>query len=90
MKSFKNAWGQLPPAWRFALRTVAVAAATYAYAAQSDGSFTMDALLDTVKVAGTYALLGLFTPLEAFVGPAFAKPDTVAVPVPPAVDEDQV
>ena len=88
MKSIKNAWGQLPPSARMAARTFAIAVATFLWKSQSDGSFTMDALLDTVKVAGTYAVLGLLTPLEPFVG--VGKPDQVAVPSPPAVDEDSV
>lgn len=61
-----------------AVRVVAIAAFTYAYKAQSDGSFSFDALLDTVKIAGSYAVLGLLTPLEPFVG--IGKPDAVSVP----------
>lgn len=62
-----------------------IAGITYSYKAQSDGSFSLDALLDTMKIAGTYAVLGLLTPLEPFVG--IGKPDKVEVPVPPAVEE---
>jgi hypothetical protein len=70
------------------MRTVAIAVVTYAYKSQSDGSFSLDALIDTAKIAGTYAVLGLLTPIEPFVG--VGKPDAVAVPSPPAVDEDSV
>lgn len=88
MKRVRDWYGQLPPSVRFAGRTFAIAVATYAYKAQSDGSFSLDALLDTAKIAGSYALLGLLTPLEPFVG--VGKPDVVAVPSPPAVDEDSL
>lgn len=84
----KNQWGLLPPNFRFAIKTFALAVVTYAYKAQSDGSFSLDALLDTAKIAGTFALLGLMTPIEPFVG--IGKPDEVSVPVPPAVNEDSV
>lgn len=89
LTNLKNSWGELPPAARMALRTFAIAVITYLYKAQSDGSFTFDALLDTVKIAGSYALLGLLTPLEPFVG--VGKPDVVAVDPPPEpVDTDSV
>ncbi len=76
MSKIFNYWGALSPRIRFAIKTVAIAGVTYAYKSQSDGSFSVDALLDTIKIAGTYAVLGLLTPLEPFVG---VKPETVQV-----------
>ena len=88
MKRLRDWYGSLPASVRFAGRTFAIAVITYAYKAQSDGSFSFDALLDTAKIAGSYALLGLLTPMEPFVG--VGKPAEVAVPSPPAVDENAV
>jgi len=81
----RDAWGLLSPKWRMAIRTVTFAGITYMYSSISDGSFNVDSLIDAIKVSGTYAVLGLITPLEPFVG--VGKPSVVEVPTPPAVPD---
>lgn len=73
------------PAFRFVVRTVVVAAATYLIAAFQQGeAVDLTALGVAAATAGLTALVGLLTPVEPFVGPSFAKPDNVEVPKPPA------
>jgi hypothetical protein len=69
-----------------AIRTASFGVITYVYSSLSDGSFNVDSLIDAVKVSATYAVLGILTPLEPFVG--VGKPAEVGVPSPPAVEED--
>lgn len=69
------------PAFRFGLRQVVVAIASYISAGLATGfndwkSFALGAL-----GAGITATIGLLTPVEPFVG---VKPDNVKVPTPPA------
>ena len=82
----KNWYGTLSPKIRLAVRTVVIAMVTYFAQDISDGDIDdWEGVWLAGKVAGGYALLGLFTPLEPFVG--FNKPDRVEVPSPPAVKE---
>ena len=84
MKSLLNSW-RGSPALRFFVRTIVVAAATYVVTALQQGeAIDLTALGVAAATAGLTALVGLLTPVEPFVGPSFAKPEKVEVPVPPA------
>lgn len=72
------------PAFRFLVRTVVVATATYIMTAFQQGeAIDLTALGVAAATAGLTALVGLLTPVEPFVGPSFAKPERVEVPPPP-------
>ena len=87
----KNFYGKLNPKIRLAVQTVVVGAVVYFAQDLSDGDIDdWEGLWLSVKVSTGFALLAVFTPLNPFVGPNFSKPDVVAVPSPPAVDEDSV
>ncbi len=89
IKKLKNEWGELSPKVRFAIRTFAIGVITYLVRELGDGDIdSWQAVFDAVKTAAVYAFAGLLTPLEPFVG--LNKPDVVAVPSPPAVNEDLV
>lgn len=90
MGGIANAYGRLSPAQRVAVKAAFLALATFLWRDLSqDHDFDGGpAFWDAVKVAGSYLVAAFFTPLEPFVG--FNKPDKVAVPSPPAVDEDSL
>lgn len=77
-------WFKNSPAFRYGARVVAVAVVTYAVSAYHDGITDWTAFAKGVAGAAIYALVGLLTPLEPFVG---VKPSDVNVPVPPASRE---
>ncbi len=89
IKKIKNEWGELSPKARFAIRTFVIGVVTYLVRELGDGDVdSWQAFFDAMKTAAVYAAAGLLTPLEPFVG--VGKPDVVAVPSPPAVDEDKI
>jgi hypothetical protein len=80
----KGAWRKYPKV-RMAARTLAVGVITYLVSEVGDGDIDdWGALGDAMITAAIYALAGIFTPLEPFVGPDFAKANNVTVPEPPA------
>jgi hypothetical protein len=89
VQKFFNEWGALPPKWRMAIRTATAAVGGVLVAGYMEGTIKdWDSLKGAVIAVTLKLILGLFTPEEPFVG--FNKPEVVAVPKPPAVDENVV
>lgn len=71
------------PAARMVLRAAASGAAAYVVASIHAGvAISLVALAAAAGTAAGYAIIGLLTPTEPFVG--VGKPSKVEVPVPPA------
>lgn len=77
-------WFKESPAFRYWTRVVVVAVVAYAVSAYHDGITDWSAFAKGVVGAAVYAVVGLVTPVEPFVG---VKPNDVKVPVPPATRE---
>lgn len=89
VQRFLNEWGALPPKFRFFIRNATAVVGGAAVAAYLSGEVTDWNTLKGAVIAGALKfVVGIFTPEEPFVG--FNKPDVVAVPSPPAADEDLV
>lgn len=80
MNAFKH-----NPAVRFWTRTILVAVVSYAVSAWHDGIGDWAAFAKGAAGAAIYALVGLLTPVEPFVG--VNKPSNIEVPSPPAIPE---
>jgi hypothetical protein len=85
METFRNS-----PGFRMGVRTVVVAILGYLLVVFGTGleAFELDSFLWGFGQALVYAVVGLLTPMEPFVGPDFAKPEAVQVPSPPAVPDN--
>lgn len=78
----KNAWGMLNPRWRMTIRTLVIGLLVYLFSDLSDGDIDdWEKLGQSALISVSYAVLGLLTPLEPFVG--IGKPAVVDVPPPP-------
>lgn len=89
VQRFLNEWGTLPPKFRFGIRALVAAVGGALVAGYLEGTvYDWDTLKGAAIAVGLKVALGLFTPEEPFVG--FNKPEVVAVPSPPAADEDIV
>lgn len=79
MEWFKNS-----PAFRYWTRVVVVAVVSYGVSAYHDGITDWTSFAKGAVAAAAYAVVGLLTPVEPFVG---VQPSDVKVPVPPASSE---
>lgn len=86
LTKIRDGWGHLSPRLRMTIRTLVIGGVVYFAQDLSDGDLDdWEGLWLSLKVSASYAILGLLTPLEPFVG--VGKPDRVEVPAPPAVKE---
>lgn len=86
LKKLINWYGLLSPRYRLAIKTVVIAIITYVAKDLSDGDIDdWESIYIAAKVSIGYAVIGLLTPIEPFVG--VNKPDVVKVPSPPAEPE---